>query len=102
MLRAFRRKVNDFNRIRRKGLNKLDSPLIEHKDLIKLSTKRPVNIDQIMTRIIKKRKSVDNFDASLLLCVEHLLEKEIWSSEGKNLLLAILRSLWNTDPEKAI
>ena len=102
LLRAFRRKVNDFNRIRRKGLNKLDSPLIEHKDLIKLSTKRPVNIDQIITQIIKKRKSVDNFDASLLLCVEHLLEKEIWASEGKNLLLAILRSLRNTDPEKAI
>ena len=102
LLRTLRRKINDFNRIRRKGLYKLGSPLIEHKDLIKLSIKRPVDIDLIIARIVKKRKSVHNFDASLLSCVEHLLEKEIWASEGKNLLLSLLRSLRNTDPEKAI
>ena len=33
--------------------------------------------------------------------MEHLLEKEIWASEGKNLLLSLLRSLRNTDPEKS-
>ena len=98
MIRALRRKINDLNRIRRKGLNKLHPPLIEHKDLIKLSAKRPVNIDAIIARIVKQRKSVENFDASLLSCVEDLLEKEIWASEGKNLLLSILRSLRNTDP----
>lgn len=102
LIRALRRKINDINRIRRKGLNKLHPPLIEHKDLIKLSAKRPVNIDGIIARIVKQRKSVENFDASLLSCVEDLLEKEIWASEGKNLLLSILRSLRNTDPEKAI
>jgi len=73
-----------------------------HKEIVHLATKRPVNIDLITTKIIKLRKNNPDYDSSVVDCVDHLLGKDLWNDEARNLLLALLRSLKNSDPEKSI
>ena len=101
-MRSLKSRIDNFNRLRRKGLNKLEGLMKEHKELIHLACKRPVDIKHMTSKIIKNRKNKDEYDESLLKCIDLMLGKELWLSESKNLMLSLLRSYKNSNPERAI